>query len=149
VKRRRWLEVAASYQTIVYGLTKATGGEKSLAGKKGGVFRGQKDSDGGDVARLADAAERGLRDGDLLEVRSDEAAAVGAFSLDHAGTDGVDPDLLRAELAGQHDGDGIDRGLSAGVNRAVRKSDATGNGANVDYAAPLSEVLHSGLRHKG
>jgi hypothetical protein len=103
---------------------------------KGGVFRGQKNSDGGDVARLADAAERGLRDGDLLEVRSDEAAAVGAFSLDHAGTDGVDPDLLRAELAGQHDGDGIDRGLGAGVNRAVLKSNATGNGG----AGPLHIV---------
>jgi hypothetical protein len=49
------LEVAASYQTVVYGLTKATGGEKLLAGEPGGVFRRQKDSDGGDVARLADA----------------------------------------------------------------------------------------------
>ena len=74
---------------------------------------------------MADAAERRLREGELFELRSDEAAAVGAFSLDDAGTEGVDPDLLRAELAGQHDGDGVDRGLSAGVNRAVRRCDAT------------------------
>jgi hypothetical protein len=32
---------------------------------------------------------------------------VGAFGLDYAGTEGVDPDLFRAELAGQHDGDGV------------------------------------------
>jgi hypothetical protein len=58
----------------------------------------------GDVARFADAAERSLRDGGLLEIRSDDAAAVGAFSLDPAGIDGVDPDLLRAELAGERAG---------------------------------------------
>jgi hypothetical protein len=67
----RRLEVAASYQTVVYGLAKATGGEQLLAGEPGGVFRRQKDSDGGDVARLADAAERSLRDGGLLEIRSE------------------------------------------------------------------------------
>ena len=71
----------------LYGLAKATGSEKLLAGEPGGVFRRQKDSDGGDVARLADAAERSLRDGALLEIRSDDAAAVGAFGLDHAGID--------------------------------------------------------------
>jgi hypothetical protein len=43
-----------------------------------------------------------------MALRSDESAAVGAFSLDYAGTDCVDPDLLRAELAGQHASDGVD-----------------------------------------
>ena len=33
----------------------------------------------GDVARLADAAKRSLRDGGLLEIRSDDAAAVDAL----------------------------------------------------------------------
>ena len=144
----RRLEVAASYQTVLYRSAKTAASEKSLAGKPRGVLRGQKDSDGGDIARLADAAERGLREGGLLELRSDEAATVGAFSLDHAGTDGVDSDLLRAELAGQHCGDGVDRGFRAGVNRAVRRCDAANNGANVNDAAPLCEVLHSGLRRK-
>src|SRR5580693_2486125 len=143
----RWRS-AAFYRTAVCGLAKTAASKKSLAGKPGGVFRGQKDSDGGDIIWLADAAERRLRDGELFERRSDEAAAVGTFSLDYAGTEGVDPDLLRAELAGQHDGDGVDRGLSAGVNRAVRRCDATGNGAHVYDAASLSEVLHSGLRNK-
>src|SRR5260221_1106637 len=143
----RWRS-AAFYRTAVCGLAKTTVSRKSLAGKPGGVFRGQKDSDGGNITWLADAAERGLREGELFELRSDEAAAVGAFSLDYAGTEGVDPDLFRAELTGQHDGDGVDRGLSAGVNRAVRRCDVTGNGAHVYDAASLSEVLHSGLRNK-
>ena len=53
-----------------------------FTGKPGGVFRGEKHSNGGDVAGLADAAERSLREDALLESGSDEAAAVGAFSLD-------------------------------------------------------------------
>ena len=104
--------------------TKAAGSEKLLPSKPGGVFGGQKDNDRGDVAWLGDAAERSLRQGGLLEIRSDETAAVSAFSLDHAGTKGVDPDLLQAEFAGQHAGDGIDRCLSTSVNRAVRNFDA-------------------------
>ena len=119
-----------------------------FASEPGGIFRRQKNSDRGDVPGLTDAAERGLGDGDLLEIRSDEAAAVGAFGLDYARTDGVDPDLLRAELAGQHAGDGVDRALSAGVNCAASRCDAADKGANFDDATPLSEVLHSGLRRK-
>src|SRR5580704_10664065 len=143
----RW-KSAAFYRTAVCGLAKTAASKKSLAGKPGRVFRGQKDSDGGDITWLADTAERRLREGELFERRSDEAAAVGAFSLDYSGTEGVDPDLFRAELAGQHGRDGVDRGLGAGVNRAVRRCDATGNGAHVYDAASLHEVLHSGLRDK-
>ena len=47
---------------------------------------------------LADAAERGLRDGALFEVRADEARSVYAFGFDHAGIDGVDADLPRAQF---------------------------------------------------
>jgi hypothetical protein len=141
----RWRS-AAFYRTAVCGLAKTAASKKSLAGKPGGVFRGQKDSDGGDITWLADAAERRLREGELFELRSDEAAAVGAFSLDYSGTEGVDPDLFRAELAGQHDRDGVDRGLGAGVNRAVRRCDATGNGADVDDAGAFAEVLDGCLR---
>ncbi|MFZ3375754.1 MAG: hypothetical protein WA183_09390, partial [Chthoniobacterales bacterium] len=65
MKRRRWLEVAVSYQTASCGLAKTTASKKSLAGKPGGVFRGQKDSDGGDITWLADATERRLREGEL------------------------------------------------------------------------------------
>ena len=95
---------------------------------------------------MADAAKRSLRDGGLLEIRSDDAAAVGAFSLDHAGIDRVDPDLLGAELSGEHASDGVNRALGAGVNRAVRRSDATGNGADVDDAGAFAEVLDGYLR---
>jgi hypothetical protein len=130
------------------GSAKATGSQKLLASEPGGVFGGKKDSDRGNVAGLADAAKRSLRENGLLEIRSDESPAVGAFSLDHAGTEGIYTDLPWAELASEHAGDRVDRGLRARVNRTVRRCDATGNGANVDDAAPLSEVVHSGLRHK-
>ena len=77
--------------TVACKLAKATASEKSFTGEPGGVFGRQKDGDGGDVAGsadAADAAERSLREGGLREIRSDEAAAVRAFSLDHAGTEG-------------------------------------------------------------
>jgi hypothetical protein len=73
---------------------------------------------------------------------------VGAFSLDHAGIDGVDPDLLRAQLAGEHAGDGVNRALGAGVNHAVRRCDATGYGADVNDAGAFAEVLDGCLRGK-
>jgi hypothetical protein len=72
-----------------------------LASEPCGVMRGQKESNRGDVARLADATERSLRDGRPLEIGSDEAAAVGTFGLDNAGTEAIDSDLLWTELAGQ------------------------------------------------
>ena len=71
---------------------------------------------------------------------------LGAFGLDHAGSDGVDPDLLWAELAGEHAGDGVNRALGAGINRAVRRCDATGNGADIDDAGAFAEVLDGCLR---
>jgi hypothetical protein len=98
---------------------------------------------------LTDAAERRLGDGDLLEIRSDETAAVGAFGLDYARADGVDPDLLRAELVGQHAGDGVDRALSAGVNRAAWGCDAADEGANVDGSSsnPSRRSTRNRSRH--
>src|SRR5438105_4150931 len=144
----RRLEVASSYQTVVYGLAKATGSEKLLAGEPGGVFRRQKDRDGGNIAGLTDASEWGLGDRSRLEVRADNARAMRAFGLDHAGIQRVDADLLRAELAGEHAGDSVDRALGAGVNRAVRRCDATGNGADIDDAGAFAEVLEGCLRRE-
>jgi hypothetical protein len=66
--------------------------------------------------------------------------------LSAAGIDGVDLDLLGADLASEHAGDGVNRGLGAGVNRAVRRCDATGNGADVDDAGAFAEVLDGRLR---
>ena len=53
----RWRS-AAVYRAAVCGLAKTAASKKSLASKPGGVFRGQKDSDGGDITWLADAAEK-------------------------------------------------------------------------------------------
>src|SRR3982074_3809273 len=111
-------------------------------------MRGQKESNRGNVARLADAAERSLRDGRPLEIGSDENAAVATFRLDNAGTEAIDSDLLWTELPGESGGDGVDCRLAGVVNRTVRSCSKTCNGANVDDAAPLFQVLHSGLRCK-
>lgn len=55
----------------------------------------------GDVLRLADAAERGLRLGLFVEVAPDDAGRMYAFRLNHPGIDGVDANLPRAEFLGQ------------------------------------------------
>ena len=54
----RWRS-AAFYRTAVCGLAKTAASKKSLARKPGGVFRGQKDSEGGDITWLADGAYAG------------------------------------------------------------------------------------------
>src|ERR1700677_1940736 len=48
-----------------------------------GVAGGEEGSYAGDVVPSADAAERSLCDGILLEVRTDEPSGVHTFGLDH------------------------------------------------------------------
>ncbi len=69
-------------------------------------------------------AERRLRDERLLEVRADEACGCAALGFDHAGIYRVDADLLWAELLCEHAGDGVDRALRSGVDRAVGRGEA-------------------------
>ena len=56
--------------SILCGSAEAAASEKLLAGEPARVFRGQENGNGGDVAWLADAAERSLRDEGLLQVRA-------------------------------------------------------------------------------
>ena len=72
----RWRS-AAFYRTAVCGLAKTAASKKLLAGMPGGP------------PPPPPPPPR-----ELSELRSDEAAAVGAFSLDYAGTEGVDLDLF-------------------------------------------------------
>src|ERR1700722_6665064 len=83
-------------------LAEAAAGAEQLAGDPFGVVGGEEGGDGSDVIDLADAAKRCLRDDTLLEVGAEEACSVYAFGLDHAGVDGVDADLFRAELFGEN-----------------------------------------------
>ena len=53
----------------------------------------QEDRDGGNIAGLTDASERGLGDRSRLEVRAEKAGTVRAFGLDHAGIQRIDADL--------------------------------------------------------
>src|SRR2546430_413849 len=72
------------------------------------IVRGQEDGGGGNVPRLADAAQRRLRDGLALEVAGDNPGAMGALGLYHARIDGVDPDFARPQLLGERPRDRID-----------------------------------------
>ena len=116
-----------------------------LAGDPAGVVGGEEDGGGGDVVGLAGAAERGFGDGILVEIGADEAGGVGAFGFDDAGVEGVDADALGAELEGEDAGDGVDRTLGGGVDRAGGRRDAADQRADVDDAAALAEVLGRGL----
>jgi hypothetical protein len=55
-------------------LAEAAAGTEELAGDRLQVVGGEEGGDGRDAIDLTDAAERGLGDGALLEVRADEAA---------------------------------------------------------------------------
>ncbi len=75
-----------------------------------------------------------------------EAGGVGAFGFDHPGIDRVHADLLGPKLARQHAGDGVDCALGSGVDGGGCGCDAADNGADVDDAAALADVLEGCLR---
>jgi hypothetical protein len=89
------------------GLAEAAASEDQLTGEPRGIPRRQEDRDGGNIAGLTDASQRGLGDRSRLEARAEKAGTVRAFGLDHAGIQRIDADLLRTELAGKHAGDGV------------------------------------------
>ena len=68
-----------------------------------------------------------------------------AFSFDHAGIDGVNANLLWSQLARQHTGNGVDGALGAGINGGCRWGNAADNGADIDDATALADVLERRL----
>ena len=92
-------------------LAEAAAGANQFAGDPLGIVRSEERGDTGDIIHLTDAAKRGLRDGAFLEVGADEARGVYAFGLNHAGVDGVDADLFRAQLFREDAGDRVHRAL--------------------------------------
>src|SRR6266478_7773867 len=127
-------------------LAKPARREELLAGQPPRVRTSEEDRDGSNVNRLPGAAQRGLRGRVLLPVGADEAPGARALGVDHARVDGVDPDLLRPQLAGEDARNPVDGGLGAGVHRAVRRRDAADRRADVDDAAAFAQVLRGRLR---
>ena len=85
---------------------------------------------------MADAAQRRVAHGLLLEVAADKSGLVHSFGLNHAGVEGIHANLLGAEFLRERDGDGVDRALGArvdGCSRDARRGDRT----DVDDAAAL------------
>src|SRR2546422_10748695 len=98
-------------------LAKPARREALLAGQPPRVRAGEEDRDGSDVSRLPGAAQRGLRGRVLLPVGADEAPGARALGVDHARVDGVEPDLLLPQLAGEDARNPVNRGLGPGVRR--------------------------------
>ncbi len=95
----------------------AARGVDGLTAEPSGIAGSQEGHCGSDVLRLADAAERGFDYDLLLEVAADEAGGMDTFGFDHAGVDGVHPNLARSKLFGEGDGDGVDCAFGCAVDR--------------------------------
>lgn len=129
-------------------LAQAATGDELLAGEPAGIIRGQEDGDGGDVARSANASERGLCDEGFLEVGADHAGVACAFGIDRARVERVDADLLRTEFAREHAGNGIERSLGADVEDTARRGDAADHRADVDDATAFPQEFDGGIRNE-
>jgi hypothetical protein len=69
------------------------GGEELFTGKPNRIVRGQEHSDRSDISNDTGPSKGSLGNEVFLQVRADDASAVRPFRLDHAGVDGVYPDL--------------------------------------------------------
>jgi hypothetical protein len=121
-----WIIVAGTARGVCWLALQAgaAGGLDGLAVDPDGVVGGEEGGDAGDVAGLADAAERGRASHFLLEVAADEAGGVDAFGLDHAGVERVDANLAGSELLRERAGDGVHRALGGAVDEAVPRPSA-------------------------
>jgi hypothetical protein len=89
-------------------LAYAAGGGELFTGKPSRIVRGQEHSDRSYIADDTGTSEGGLRDEVFLQVRADDASAVRTFRLDHAGVDGVYPDLPRPQFPCENTRNGIE-----------------------------------------
>ena len=55
----------------------------------------------------------------LLKIGTNNAGGMRAFSLNHAGIDGIYADLSRAKFTRKHAGNCVHRAFGAGINRGV------------------------------
>src|ERR1022692_5020982 len=87
--------------------TIAAGHEEGSTGDPAGIRRSKKCRHGGDVLRLADAAQRSLRLDLFAEVALSDAGGMDALGLNHAGIDGIDANLPRAKFPARGFGTGF------------------------------------------
>jgi len=97
---RGWVGIVST-KLIIDDSVIAAGDEEGFAGDPAGIAGSEERGHRGDVLRLADAAERSICFDLFLEIAAMDASAVQTFGLDHAGVDGIDADLARAEFAGE------------------------------------------------
>jgi hypothetical protein len=96
-------------------LANAAGGEEVFTGKPSRIVRGQKHRDRSYIADNASPSEGSLGDEVFLQVGADDAAAVRAFRFNHAGVDGVYPDLPRSQFPCENARNGVQGALGGGM----------------------------------
>src|SRR5439155_4090383 len=117
--------------------TKAAGDDKVFSGDPRRIRGREEHSGWGDVLHLSDAAQGGLRFELLAKITLVQSGGTDAFGLDHAGIDGVDPDVSRPKFLRKGAGDRVNRSLGRAVNRRVRRRQRAGARADVDYTAAV------------
>lgn len=83
-------------------LAETAGDLEDFAGDPSAVWRGEKTDRGSNVAGLADASQRRLRNRIFLKVAAEYSQRVSSLGFNYAGINRVDADLPRAELFRQH-----------------------------------------------
>src|SRR5688500_11478677 len=94
----------------------AASDEDHLTRDPPGIVGGEEYSDGADVFRLPDAAQRSLRRDDFRHVRGADARGVKTFGLYHAGAQRVHADLFRTEFFRERLRDVVHRAFRGAVN---------------------------------
>jgi hypothetical protein len=74
---------------------------EGLTGDPSGISGCKEGRHGGDVLRLADAAQRRLRLDVFAKLALRKAGGMDAFGLNHARADRIDADFARPELLGE------------------------------------------------
>jgi hypothetical protein len=113
-----------------YVLANAAGGEELFTGKPSRIVRGQEHSDRSDIADDTGTSEGSLRDEVFLQVRADDASAVGTFRLDYAGVDGVYPDLPRSQFPCKNTRNGVKSAFCGGIDSGISRREPTHAGAD-------------------
>jgi hypothetical protein len=119
----------------------------ALAGDAGGVVGGEEEGEAGDLFGDEEALE-GLAGEDLGDVFGGVPELVLAWGLDGAGKDGVDADVVRAELVGEGAGEADEGGLGGDVDGKARGRDDPGDRTHINDGAALA-LLHAGKNGLG
>ncbi len=112
------------------------------AGDEGAFVGGEEDDRGGDLLRLANAAERNLAHdvrAELFHLFRREAHLAEDRGFDGAGAEGVDADFAGFEVRGPAAGEGADGGFAGAVDAEAFVAGGCGDGCVEDDGGAILE----------